>query len=291
MQIVFHLGAHVTDEARAQKALRENAARLADQGIAVPRPEEFRAPLAEALRALQAGAEAQAVEDALLSALLGGTEATRLVISVDSLLCPADQVLGKDRLYPMAGPRTARLAALFPGHRVEFHIGLRNPATFLPALHRRAGGGDFADFLADADLQRLRWSDVLRRIAEATPAARLVAWANEDTPFIWPMLLRSLSAYRGETPLDGGDALIAGLLTEDGMARMTAYLDSHPPRTETQRRRILGAFLEKFARPGVVEMDLGDTGWTTAEVEQMTQAYELDLVEIERMSHVTFLAP
>jgi hypothetical protein len=68
-------------------------------------------------------------------------------------------------------------------------------------------------------------------------------------------------------------------------------LNSHPPRSESHRRRILGAFLEKFARPGAIEMDLADTGWTAPEVERMTQAYELDLVEIERMSHVTFLGP
>ena len=42
MRIVYHLGAHCTDEERLVRCLLKNRATLADQGIVVPAPTRYR---------------------------------------------------------------------------------------------------------------------------------------------------------------------------------------------------------------------------------------------------------
>ena len=44
----------------------------------------------------------------------------------------------------------------------EFHMAIRNPATFLPDLRGRALGKGHGDILQDIDPRGLRWSDTIR---------------------------------------------------------------------------------------------------------------------------------
>jgi hypothetical protein len=77
----------------------------------------------------------------------------------------------------------------------------------------------------------------------------------------------------------------------EGMRRLRAYLGSHPPQNEVQRRRILAAFLDKYARDEEIEEVIDVPGWTEATVDAMTLAYEADLATIQAIPGVTFLAP
>ena len=74
------------------------------------------------------------------------------------------------------------------------------------------------------------------------------------------------------------------------MRRLRAYLSSHPPKNEIQRRRVLAAFLDKYALEDAIEEDLDVPGWTPELVEQMTRDYEEDLSEIAELPGVTFIA-
>ena len=47
MRIVYHLGAHCTDEDRLVRCLLKNRATLAEQGIVVPAPTRYRKLLRE----------------------------------------------------------------------------------------------------------------------------------------------------------------------------------------------------------------------------------------------------
>lgn len=291
MQIAYHLGAHVTDEAQILKCLARNAARLAGQGIAVPGPGQFRAPLAEALKARAAGDWSEEAKGALIGTLAGMDGVERLVLSVDSLLCPAGQVLEDGVLYPGAGQRVERLAELFEGEEVEFLLALRSPATFLPALHQRIGRGSFSEMLAEVDPLALRWSECVARMLRALPGVRFTIWCNEDTPLIWLQLLRTVGGCGPGMRLEGADEFYAGLMTAEGIRRMRAYVEQHPPRNDQQHARIIAAFLDKFAREDAIEMDIGYTGWSDSYVTALTENYEEDAARVAALPGVHFITP
>ena len=91
--------------------------------------------------------------------------------------------------------------------------------------------------------------------------------------------------------LMGGLDVVRRLMQPEGMKRLRAYLASHPPKTEIQRRRILSAFLDKYAIAEEVEEEIDLPGWTEDTVAELTQKYEADLDEIARLPGVNFIAP
>ncbi|MEM6478856.1 MAG: hypothetical protein AAF647_07400, partial [Pseudomonadota bacterium] len=85
--------------------------------------------------------------------------------------------------------------------------------------------------------------------------------------------------------------LLSEIMTEEGFNRFLAYLKSHPPQTGVQKRRIIAAFLNKFALEDELEEELDMPGWTTEIVDGLTDAYEEDLYTIERIPGVTLISP
>ena len=71
---------------------------------------------------------------------------------------------------------------------------------------------------------------------------------------------------------------------------MAAYLETRPPANETQRRRILSAFLDKFEKEDD-EPEVETPGWTEEYLTRLTEFYEQDLFAIERMPGVDFISP
>lgn len=58
-----------------------------------------------------------------------------------------------------------------------------------------------------------------------------------------------------------------------------------------QRRKVVSAFLDKFALPDRIETEVAMPGWTEDLVAEMTALYEEDVHRIAQMENVTFLAP
>ena len=65
----------------------------------------------------------------------------------------------------------------------------------------------------------------------------------------------------------------------------------HPPQTIAQRRKIVMAFLDKFAVEDQIEMEVPLPGWTEELIEEITQIYEADTAEIAQIEGVEFIAP
>ena len=62
------------------------------------------------------------------------------------------------------------------------------------------------------------------------------------------------------------------------MQRFAAYLKSHPDMTEIQKRRVISAFLDKFALEEEIEDELDLAGWTKDLMDDMTDAYDEDML-------------
>lgn len=290
MDIVLHAGAHCTDEDRLVKCLLKNKDLFLQQGIAVPGPSRYRRLLRDALQALGRADPAPEARDVLLDTILEHDGVERLLLSNENVFGVPRLAVGQGRLYPQAEQRLADLKRLFPGDRLALCLGIRNPATYLPALHAQSPLDDFLTFLDGTDPALLRWSELVERIRAAHPDMPLTIWCNEDTPLIWGSVLRAVAGLEEGTRITGSFDILSEIMSREGMQRFRAYLHDHPVMTEPQKRRVIGAFLDKFALAGEIEEELDLPGWDEAYVEMLTQDYEADVARIEEMDHVRFIA-
>jgi PAS domain-containing protein len=289
MRIVYHLGAHCTDEDRLVRNLLKNRALLAQQGIVVPSPTRYRKLLRDTvvqLRGMPASDETQAL---ILEQIMDEPAAERLVLSWDSFMSfPAWALRGG--LYAAGGERVRAFTQIFPDIEAEFHLALRNPATFLPALQDRVNAKGREDILTDIDPQRLHWSDAVEQILAYNPGVPLTIWCDEETPLIWPEVLAGVAGVAPGTDLADSDEILSLIMNDIGFARMRSYCAEHPPQSVSQRRRVVTAFLEKFARPDAVEVDIDLPGWTAELVADLTNRYLHDVERIRRLPGVTLLS-
>jgi hypothetical protein len=102
-------------------------------------------------------------------------------------------------------------------------------------------------------------------------------------------VLQAVAGHDDATVLEDTDELLAGIMTPDGLARMRNYVATHPPQSMLQRRRIVSAFLDKFALPDRIEMQFAMPGWTEAMVQTMTAGYLDDIERIKATPGVSFI--
>ncbi|WP_224815180.1 hypothetical protein [Hasllibacter sp. MH4015] len=291
MQVVFHLGAPCTDGDQLIQSLLKNRLRLAQAGIAVPPPSRYRAVIRDTARALKGRPATEEVQDALLDAILDDEEADRLILSDPRFVCINRLVVQGAQIWPMIDRATTQLRALFPEAEVEFCIGMRDPASLIPALFKASRFSDFREFTDNMQPHAVAWSEMLRRLQAIHPDARIVVWCNEDTPLLWGEVMRELAGVGPQATLDGIDDLVEGIMEKEGFARMRAWLIQHPPETEGQRRRVLAAFLERYALDAEIEEVLNLPGWDEGLIAEMSQSYDEDMDVIARIPGVTLLSP
>lgn len=288
MRIVYHLGAHCTDEDRLIRCLFKNRSALSEQEIIVPAPTRYRRLLRDTAVQLKGAPAPAELQTQLLQQIMDDPYAERLIFSWDSFLSFPQWAL-RGNLYGYAGERIRAFTQIFPQIEAEFHMAIRNPATFLPALFEKQKAKSYEEFFQAVDIMDLRWSDVVRQIVAQNPGVPLIIWSDEDTPLIWPEVLQAVSGHDDTLELSDSDDLLASIMSADGLKRMRGYLASHPPANIMQRRRIVSAFLEKFAIDTEIEMDFSLPGWTQDTVDELTNRYLADIEEIRRIPGVVFI--
>jgi len=288
MRIIYHLGAHCTDEDRLVRCLLKNRAALAEEGIIVPSPMRYRQLLRDTAAQLGGRPASQETQAMLLDQILDSPQADRLILSWESFMSFPAWAL-RNGLYAFAGERLRAFTTIFPDYAAEFHLALRSPATFLPTLRAKVLAKRGEDILPGTDPFALRWSAVVRNILHHNPGVPLTVWCDEETPLIWPEVLQAVAGHAPQTELADRDAVLAMVMSEIGMGRMRAYCAEHPPVSVAQRRRIATAFLEKFARSDQVQQEIDLPGWTEATVTALTDAYLTDVERIRQMPGVRLI--
>jgi hypothetical protein len=293
MQITLHLGVQCTDEDRLLKGLLKNVGDLRKDGICIPGPGRYRTLLSDTLNTLGEATPAPEAREVLLDAILDEDPETvrRLVLSHENLLSVPKLALSGGRLYRKLEQRLPAMARLFPGDGIEIFVGLRNFATYLPAVYHSTPHGSFDEFLSGADPMHLRWSEMIARIRTALPEAPLTAWCNEDTPLIWGELLHEMAGIDTDRKITGAFDLFSEIVSPEGMERFRAFLKENPTVNETQTRRVMMAFLDKYALDEAVEEELDLPGWDAAYVDMLTELYDEDVWQIGQMPGVTLIEP
>jgi hypothetical protein len=288
MRIVYHLGAHCTDDERLLRCLLKNRAVLATDGIHVPGPMRYRNLLRDTAVALKGKTASSETQSMILEQIMEQDHADRLILSWDNFLSYPLWAL-RGSLYPNAAERIRAFTRIFPDIEAEFHLSIRNPATFLPDLFQRQKGRSLDEFMDGVDPLRLRWSTMIAQVRALNPHVPLTLWCDEDTPLIWPDVVQTVSGHRDGVVLEGTDSLLSTIMTAEGMARLNAYLAENPPASADIRASIVAAFLENYADPSKIEVDLDMPGWTDALVAEMTATYEDDVAQMMQMTGLTVL--
>ena len=293
MRIIYHLGAHCTDEERLVRCLLRNRGALAAESIVVPGPARYRNLLRDTAIALKGKPATLDTQALVLEQIMEEDEAERLILSWENFLSYAPWAL-KGQLYPAASERVRAFSQIFPEIEAEYFLAIRNPATFLPALYEKqksdpVRGKTYAGFMEGVDMFDLRWSDVIESVLDENPGVPLTIWCDEDTPLIWPEVLRAVSGHAETTDLESTDELLVQIMSPEGMTRMRAYLADHPAPNPALRRKVVSAFLEKFGLPDKIDMEFELPGWTEETVVALTRNYEEDVARIMAMPGVTFI--
>lgn len=291
MQVVYHLGAPCTDADQLMMSLLKNRLRLAQAGISVPPPGRYRSVIRDTARALKGRPAGEDVQDALLDAIVDDAEVDRLILSDPRFVCINRLVVQGAQIWPMVERAATGLRALFPQAQIEFFIGMRDPATLIPALFKASRFSDFQEFIENMQPHAVAWSETLRRLRMAHPDCSITTWCNEDTPLLWGEIMREMAGVGPGAELDGIDDLAASIMEEEGYRRMRGWLDQNPPETETQRRRVLAAFLERYAKETEIEETLNLPGWTEELMDEISQSYDEDMDVIARIPGVNLLTP
>lgn len=291
MQLILHAGVHATDEDRLIKCLLKNTGALSGLGVAVPGPSRYRRMIRDMLHAMAEGDLLPDARDVLLDAILDQDQPERVVLSNDNFFSVPKLAVGRGVFYPGAEQKLARLARVFAQDRIELYLGLRNPASFLPAVFARSPDMEFEAFMGGSDPRELRWSELLERVRREAPEIALTVWCNEDTPLIWAPLIREMAGLEPETKITGGFDLLSEIMSKDGMQRFRAYLKAHPVMTEIQKRRVIAAFLDKYALEEAIAEEVDLPGWDGDLIDALTESYEEDIFRIQRMPGVRLIAP
>jgi len=290
MRIVYHLGAHCTDDERLLRCLLKNRAALAAEGIVVPGPARYRTLLRDTAKQLRGQPASRDTQALLLDQIMDEDRAERLVLSWDNFL-GYPQIALRDRLYPAGAERMFAFIQVFPEIACEFHLAIRNPATFVPIIATRQRAMPPLDFVAQADPLALRWSDLIGALRAACPEVPITLWCDEDTPLLWPEVLVAVAGHGPEVQLEETGDLLASLMRPEGVERMEAWLAANPPADAADRRRAVAAFLDRYALPEAMEVEVDLPGWTEDTVAALTEAYDRDIDRIMTMEGVTLLLP
>jgi len=290
MEIVFHIGAHCTDEDRIIRTLLKNRAALAAEGIVVPLARHYRYLFRDLLVRLKGARASPEMQDLVLDAVMAQDRPRRVVFGHDMFLGLRSDAVGSGRLYPAGPARVAALRNIFPDHAVSFCLGIRDPATFLPALHAASEPAAAPALPGGIDPLRLSWSALVAEMRAAAPDCPFTVWCDEDLPLIWPTVLRAVSGHGEATRLDHLDEFLAELMVPEGVERMRAYFEANPPSSDARRRRALVAFLERFGRPERLEVEIDMPGWTQEHVAEIGAAYEADVARLAQIPGVRLLA-
>lgn len=293
MQVVLHTGLHETDSDRLLKTLMRNREAFRQDGIALPGPGKYRQLISEMLNALGDAAPAPATREVLLDSVLDDAtdHVDRLILSHENLFSVPKIAFQGGAVYRKAEQRLRTMREIFARDAVEIFIALRNPATFLPALLRATPHDDLSQLLQGLDPMQIRWSDLIARITAAVPGVPVTVWCDEDSPLIWGELIREFAGVEATYPIVGAYSRMADITSQEGMTRFRAYLAEKPEFNEAQIRRVMVAFLDKFADPSKVEAEFDLPGWDTHLIQDLTEQYEEDLFALRRMPGVTLIAP
>ncbi|MBO9467033.1 hypothetical protein J7443_17445 [Tropicibacter sp. R15_0] len=293
MQVILHAGLPCTDDDRILKCLLRNADDWRHEGVSIPGPSKYRKFLLEAVNSLNRSGTSDDTREIVLDAILDDehTQVDRLLLSSNTFFSVPKLMFSGGLAFRKAETRLRILQQIFDRDEVELFLGLRDPATFLPAVYAITPHTDFHEFMAGVDPMHLRWSDMIRRLRDHLPDMPITVWCNEDTPLIWGQVIREMAGIEMTRKITGAFDIFSQIINPEGMKRFRAFLKENPNINEMQKRRVMAAFLDKYALEDEIEEELDLPGWDAAYVDMLTELYDDDMYTLASMPGVNVISP
>lgn len=291
MQVALHFGAPFTDQNKLQEGLGKNRELLVENGVWIPRPFRFRKQMRPLMAEVMNSADPSQLRDDFLESLMIRKGTDRIVLSFDNFLGFPRHSIADNQFFPGRFNRLISFLRLFERDKVELFYGIVNPASYFQNLMAATRDHNISEITGYTDPMALSWSDFFERVIEDCPDAQITVWCNEDTPFLWEDILRDLAGVDASVQLEGVHDLLAEIMTAEGMARFNDYIKDRPDLTPIQKRRVIAAFLEKFADEDALEEEMEIPGWTEDVVDGLTELYDEDVYKIQSMPEIDFLEP
>lgn len=289
MQIVYHLGAHGSDQGKLIRTLLRNREDLWKRGIEIPSPKRFRTMFGDMINTLNIAEAPPELQEILLDVVVDNEDAQRVILSQGQFLGIPQRAVSPEGLYPTAPRRLKGLSNLFPQNVVEFHLAVVHPATQVAALVAQSKG-DYAAVMDGVDPLKLRWAPSVRAMLEAAPDREFVVWAQEDLPFTWPEVLRRVAGVAPDTSMLGDDAVLVDLLTPEVMHDLQAAIGAAPDLDIRTRRHMVETALAAGTTAAAMETDIALPGWSQDLIDRMSDIYADDLAELAAISGVEFIS-
>jgi hypothetical protein len=229
--------------------------------------------------------------DVVHDAIVDDDTADRVILSNHGFFGTPRMAASGGVLYSAADARMSAFHQIFRGDQIELFFAIRNPASFLPAMFNDAPQTSMADYLNGASPLTVRWSEMIARLRRAFPQMPITVWCNEDTPLVWGELVRKIAGLEPTTDFKGEFSLLFDIMSKPGLARFRKYMKDHPGMTEAQKRRVIVAFLDKFAEDSAIEEELDAPEWTSDMIDRLTEIYDEDIYEIQRIGGINLIAP
>ena len=284
IKIIIHAGAHKTASTHLQNRLLENEKRVVKSGCSYLGPEKIRDQFGTLWRAL-GRSDTPDEQERKLAALAAGQP--RLVISEENIIGGfKDLMNGPNRaiLYPKAVERLARLAQLVAPNPLHIAMAVREPSSYYVSVYNQLLlSGRFQTwerFSKGLDPTAVKWSDILRPIAEIPGVAAVSIWRYEEYHRLLPQILNTLLGQpRPDIPLHMEKRMHEGLSERAVQACCTWHAAGYDGRLGAVARE---DFPVSDAYPKF-------SPWPEALMRESRAAYGRDIEALGRAGNITVL--
>ena len=284
IKIIIHAGAHKTASTHLQNRVLENENLVVKSGCSYFGPEKIRDQFGTLWRAL-GRSDTPDEQERKLAALAAGQP--RLVISEENIIGGfKDLMNGPNRaiLYPKAVERLARLAQLVAPNPLHIAMAVREPSSYYVSVYNQLLlSGRFQTwerFSKGLDPTAVKWSDILRPIAEIPGVAAVSIWRYEDYHRLLPQILNTLLGQpRPDIPLHMEKRMHEGLSERAVQACCTWHAAGYGGRLGAVARE---DFPVSDAYPKF-------SSWPEALMRESRAAYGRDIEALGRAGNITVL--
>lgn len=291
MQIILHCGVYSSDTGLLFEALQKNLGNAVPLRTQVIDPEVTRVVLRKLMRAGRDGHLPDNARDILFEVADVRDDTERLILASPAALGTYRDLVAPQVFFPNAVDYLQVVRQIFANDDMAISYAMRNPATLLSSVVRDAKAPNLEQITGPADPMQLRWSELAARLRQAMPDVHMTIWYNEDIPLIWSEILRIMLDLPDDTPLTMAHAPMFKLLQPDDIQKFEDYIAKHPGMIPAQERRVITTFVEKMARPEMIEEEIGIDGWTQDYVDDLTRHYEADQPMVQAVADVRLILP
>lgn len=291
MQVVFHIGSHMTDSEKVLKTLLSNRDELLKLGTEPIPNSRHKGIFVDALASLKGGAATPEMEQILLDAVTESDDPQRIIFSMAGFLGVPKVAVTPRGFFADVETRLNGLMRLYPSSETEFFMAIRNPATMLNDIVIQDPNINHDTYFGSIDPRELRWRDVAQRMARAAQGRRIVMWCYEDLPMIFPEVLRMIGNMPLDARLTGGQQYVDESLTPEGREKLKEAMRGYGHASIGKRRELHGEMLRQYGLEGRFDQAITLPGWTQKLVDEISDNYYSDVAEIAVLPGIEFILP